>query len=268
MFGLLSLLACQPPVEAPEELGELLLYTFAEFDNEDDEYLTATLDGFTDYLLSVDMAGDVNARAITPPILTNEDLGSVTPPAGADPQAQVNVAVSALSTASMDQTVGLILDPNQVCITADSSVYYQRSFDTDTACFADGSCDWLEVTNETRTESVLADVWIDTQGEFRRVTREDDGAAVIFGRSWMPEAAVSDDGDNSWDQRYTFDLWLPHPTASSILRMTAMWSSVSFEESLYVGLVKNGLDEAFENAAAFLAGEDCSNDRDAEFTRE
>ncbi len=268
MLGLLSLFACSPPVEAPEELGELLLFTFAEFDNEDDEYLTATLDGFTDFLLGVDMEGDINERAFTPPILTDEDLGTATAPAGADPDEQVNVGVSALSSATMSQTLGLIAEPNQVCITADSSVYYQRTFDTELDCFVDETCDWLEVTNETRTESVLADVWIDTLGEFRRVRREDDDDAVIFGRTWMPEQAVSDDGDNTWDSRYTLDLWLPHPTDATILRMTVMWSSVSFADDLYVGLVKNGLDEAFDNAAAYLAGEECSNDRDAEFTRE
>lgn len=268
MLGLLTLLACQPPVEAPEDLGELLLYTFAEFDNDDETYLTATLDGFTNYLLGVDMDGSLTDRAITPPVLTNEDLGTVTPPTGADPNAQVNVAVSALSTATMGQTNDLILEPNQVCITADSSVYYQRTFTTDTDCWADGSCDWLAVSNETRTESVLANVWIDTVGEFRRVTRESDGADVIFGRTWMPEQAVSDDGEASWDQRYTFDLWLPHPTDTGILRMTVMWSSTSFDESLYVGLVKNGLDEAFDNAADYLAGESCSNDRDAEYSRD
>ncbi|GEM_PF-2455216 len=268
MLGLLSLLACSEPIEAPEELGDLLLYTFAEFDNEDDEYLTATLDGFTDYLLGVDMAGDINARAFTPPKLTDEDLGSVVPPPGADPDLQTNVGVSALSSATMSQTLGLITDPNQVCITSDTSVFYERTFNTDVACFADQSCDWLEVSNETRTESILADVWIDTDGDFRRVVREDDGASVIFGRTWMPEQAVSDDGSETWDQRYTFDLWLPHPTDSTILRMTVMWSSVSINQDLYVAAVKSGLDEAFENAAAFLAGDECKNDRDAEFTRE
>jgi hypothetical protein len=268
MLGLLSLFACSEPIEAPEELGDLLLYTFAEFDNEDDEYLTATLDGFTDYLLSVDMEGDLNDRAFTPPTLNDVDLGSVTPPDGADPALQSNVGMSGLSTATMSQTLGLIGDANQVCITSDTTKFYDRTFDTDLACFIDGSCDWLEVSNETRTESILASVWIDTVGEFRRVVREDDGAAVIFGRTWMPLQAISDDGDETWDQRYTLDLWLPHPTDSSIMRMTVMWSSVSLNEDLYVGAVKSGLNEAFENAAAFLAGEECKNDRDAEFTRE
>ena len=271
MLTLLTLLACEPPVEAPEELGDLLLFTFANFTAEEDDYLLATVDGFQDYLLGVDMEGSTDDRAVTPPFLTTEDLGGAVAPDGADADLQVNVAVSALSTATLAQTRTLIVDPNQVCISADSSVYYQRTFDTDADCFEDGSCDWLEVSNETRTETILADVWIDTQGEYRMVTTEDD-QTVLFGRTWMPAQAVADDGSNSWDQRYTLDLWVPHPTnTGETLRMTTMWSSVSISgvnEDLYLILVKGGLDEGFENATAFLAGDECANDRDAEYTRE
>ncbi len=271
MLGLISLFACQPPIEAPEELGELLLFSFANFTQEDDEYLTATLDGFETYLLGLDLTGDVNDRAVTPPLLTEENLGGAPAPAGADPELQVNVAVSAQSTATLSQTLGLIVDPNQVCISADSSVYYQRTFDSDPDCFALETCDTLEVTNETRTETLLADVWLDTQGEFRRVTREDDGASVLFGRTWMPAMAIADDGENTWDQRYSLDLWLPHPSDDGFLRLTAMWSSITMtgvNEDLYATMVKSGVDEAFTNAAAFLAGEECKNERDAEYTRE
>jgi hypothetical protein len=94
---------------------------------------------------------------------------------------------------------------------------------------------------------------------------------MLFGRTWMPEQSVADDGEDTWDQRYTLDLWLPHPTDSTLMRLTSMWSSVSIggvNEDLYVILVKGGLEEAFENASAFLAGDDCKNDRDAEYTRE
>ncbi len=271
MFAISLLLACEPPVEAPEELGELLLFTYANFNAEEDDYLLATVDGFQDYLLGVDMEASSADRAVTPPILTDEDLGGATAPASADSAVQVNVAVSALSNATLSQALSLIVDSNQVCISADSSVYYHRTFDTDADCFEDQTCSTLEVSNETRTESILADVWIDTQGEFRLVTSEDD-QTVLFGRTWMPNQAIADDGENTWDQRYSLDLWLPHPTnTGETLRMTTMWSSVTINnvtDDFYAGLVTSGLDEAFDNAAAFLAGEECKNDRDAEFTRE
>ena len=271
MLTLLTLLACEPPVEAPEELGDLLLFTFANFTAEEDDYLLATVDGYQDYLLGVDMEAPAADRAVTPPILYDEDLGGATAPEGADPDAQLNVAVSASSTATLEQTLSLIVDPNQVCITADTTKYYRRTFDTDPDCFEDQTCSTLEVSNEARTESILADVWLDTQGEFRLVTTEDD-QTVLFGRSWMPDKAIADDGVDSWDQRYTLDLWLPHPTQTGeTLRMTTMWAAVSIATStddLYVAAVISGLDEAFENAAAFLAGEECKNDRDAEYTRE
>ena len=266
----IALLACTPPVEAPDELSDLTLYLYANFDSESGEELIAGAPNLEAYFETVDLAADAKDRSVTLPTLTSDDLGGAAAPADADPEAQVPVAVTAKSVNDMDTQLELIADPNQVCIANNGYVYYMRDWDTDPSCFADGSCDRLEAIAEIRYESIIADLWFDEHQHFRRVEL-DDGRVVVYERSWSDKQFLSDNEMSSWDQRYALNVWIPEEgDTSKTWRFIAFWSSVQIpgiSDDAYANLAVDGIDDGFVNEDAFVAGEDCSNDRDRENDR-
>lgn len=261
------LAACTPPVEAPAELGDLTLYFFQNFNAEGEE-LAVGASSLEEYLLGLDLEGDVDGRAVTLPQLTEEYLGDVSGPAGMDTSLQVPVAVSGISANDLDAALGLMTDTNQVCIASNSYKYYDRQFDTDSSCFVDGSCSTISSTNTIRYESILANVWFWETQDFRRVDL-DDGRTVVFKRGVMSEEFPSDNGSATWMQRFGMDIFMPEAgDTGRIYRFLAFWSAVDLPgigDDTYSNLVKNGIEEGFDNEDAFTAGEECSNDRDAEY---
>ncbi len=265
--ALLVLSACEPPVEAPEETGELTRYLFSNFGSETGEELAVGAANLESYLATVDLSAEDKDRAVTLPKLTADYLGGAAAPDGVEADAQVPVGVTNQSVNDIDAALTLITDPNQVCIANNSYVFYERTFDGDTGCFVDGSCTELTATAQVRYESLLAKIWIDEYQEFRRVEMED-GRIAAFQRGYIDQSFLSDNEESSWDQRFTLNVWIPDESDNSkTWRFLAFWSSVQMPlitDDAYANLVVEGIDEGFINEDAFLAGEDCSNDRDAQ----
>ncbi len=267
----LSSFACKAPVEAPANLGQASLYAYANFDGEDSEELIAAVVTFEEYLLSIDLDASTNDRALTLPTLTSEDWGGITGSADADMALQIPVAVSSYSSHGIAANIDLVAEANYVCVESDTTKYAARTYETDIGCFTDGSCDSVEVVQETRKESALADVWYDYHRTYRTVEL-DDGRQAMFARGWTDQVWFTDNGNGSWDQSYGLDLWLEDADdPSRTLRFTGNWSSVTLSaigDDLWATLVKNGTDEAFANADDWIAGgEDCKVDRDRENDR-
>ena len=254
-------LGCKTPVEAPEELGDVSLFLFANFDG-DDEVLAAGLANLDAFLGSQDLAAGLADRSVTLPVLDATNLGAVTGPDGVDAASQVPIGVFGESPNGLEGHIGLVADPNQICIASDSTVFAARTFLTPVDCFVDGTCPRVDTSNETRTETIIADVWIDIFGDYRRVLLED-GREAMVARGWIDEVFVADGGNNSWDQRYTLDVWIPTESGTT-RRFYGMWSSASLGigDDVYASLVKSGLDEYFANADGMILGEVCGNDRD------
>lgn len=265
--GLLIFSACEPPVEAPEETGELTRYLFANFGSETGAELAAGAVNLESYLTTVDLTLEDKDRAVTLPALTADYLGGATMPDGVEADAQVPVGVTNRSANDIDAALTLITDPNQVCIANDSYLFYERTFDGDTGCFVDGTCTELTGTAQIRYESLLAKIWIDEYQEFRRVELED-GRTAVYQRGYTDQSFLSDNEESSWDQRFTLNVWIPDADDNSkTWRFLAFWSSVQMPlitDDAYANLVAEGIDEGFVNEDAFLAGEECKNDRDAQ----
>ncbi len=258
------------PVEAPDDLGELTQYLYVNYESETGEELVAGLEQLETYMLGLDLSAEVDDRAVTPPKLTDTHLADVAYPSSVDLDKQVPVAVSYLSDVSLADHYELMLEPNQVCIASNGTKYHDRVFLTDTACFADGSCELMETTNEIRFENFLASVWLDEFQNYRNVMMEDGRTAVIQ-RSWMEQQFDSDNGSSSWDLRFAISVRLPDADDDSkTLRFNSFWSSVTIPgvgDDIYAALVKDGIEEGFLNEDAFIAGEACDNDRDREYDR-
>lgn len=268
LSGVILLLgACTPPVEAPEELGELLLYLYSNFETETGDELVAGAVRMEEYLLSIDLQADVDDRAVTPPILTDDYLGAAIKPSGADPEKQVPVALSARSASGMDDALVLIRDPNQVCIANDSYPHYDRDWTSDIDCFVDGTCDAASCVASIRYDSLIAKIWFQEYQELRRIEL-DDGRTVVFQKSWSDKQYSSDNEQSTWDQRFSLNVWLPD-SDDKAMRHLSFWSSVTIPgltSEMIASLTKDAMEEGFDNEDAFLAGDECKNDRDSGLT--
>ena len=268
---ILTLLACTPPVEAPAEVDELSAYLYANFNGtgEDGEgAMPAGLLSLETYLLSIDLAAeDVDDRAFSLSPLVEGELDGATYDSTVDLALQLPVAVPGQTTLTMEEEVGLMMEPNQVCIASNTTAWSEVVTVSGGDCFESGECDLMETTNEFLIDSI-SDGWLDVVTNYRWVELED-GRMAVVARGWMPEKAPALSGDNSWDTRFTFQAWIPSEDGSTTERYYAFWSSVSgVPDDLYTTLVVNGLDEYFLNTQAYVAGEECSNDRDREYDRE
>ena len=267
---LLTALACNAPVEAPSDLDDLTKYLYANFngDLEDGaDALPAGLAQLDEYLLGLDMAADVEDRAVSLTPLTADSFNGAVGPEGVDTSLQVSVAVSGQTGLDIDTEVGLIMEPNQVCIASDTTAYHAVTVLSGGDCFEAGECEVMETSNEFLIDSI-SDGWLDTFKDYRWVELED-GRMAIVAREWMPEVAPALSGDNSWDQRFALVVWLPTTDGTSTMRFYALWSSVTtvLSDDAYATLVRNALDEYYVNAETFADGGECDNDRDREYDR-
>lgn len=265
--ALLSVGCKKPPVEAPAELGELARFLFANFDDEDGEELLAGVPKLQEYLDDHDLEGKLDDRTYGLPPLTKDDWGGIQGPAGQSADDQLPIGVFGISRHNLAKNVELAGEKNHVCIESSTTKYYSRTFLSDSACFLSGDCDTLETANEVRKESIAAKVWYDLNKDYR-VLVDDDGNEVMFARSWMEEVSPADGGNNSWDQLYALEVWVP--AGNKTQRFHAFWSAVTIGaigDDLYQAQVKDGIQEGFENADNFIDGELCKNDRDRPYDR-
>ncbi len=268
---LLTALACKAPVEAPSDLDDLTKYMYANFngDLEDGpDAMVAGMGQLEDYLLTLDMAADTDDRAVSLTPLTEDFFNGAVGPSNLDTTVQVSVAVSGQTGMNMATEVGLIMEPNQVCIASDTTAYHAVTVLSGGDCFEAGDCELMETSNEFLIDSI-SDGWIDSFKDYRWVEMED-GRMAVVAREWMPEVAPALSGDNSWDQRFALVAWIPTQDGNSTMRFYALWSSVTtvLSDDAYATLVKNALDEYYVNAETFADGGDCDNDRDREYDRE
>lgn len=261
-----GLVACggKPPIEAPSEISELSAFLFQHFDSETGEELIAGVDQLLPFLQEHDYNAPTKDRSYTLDPLTKDSWGTISGPGGQDTEEQVPIAVVGKSKHNLDDNRGLAGEKNHVCIESGTTVYYQREFITEKACFVDGSCDTLETLNEVRKESFVAKVWYDVHKDYRVVELED-GSQAMFGRQWTDQVFEGDGGNNSFDELYALEAWLPIKGGETA-RWFAMWSAVQIggvDDTFYASLVETGLAEGYVNADNFISGNsDCGNDRD------
>ena len=263
--------ACKPPAEAPEDLGQLSLFMFENFDSEDVESLDVATLNLEGYLNSLDLTAKINDRAVTLPKLTAENLGTVAATDGADLSLQVPVGVSAESRHDFATNLDLLKETNYICIDSDTSKFSERTFLTDLDCFMNGECETLETSQWVRKENPLGKVWFQLFRTYRRLTLED-GREVMHARTHMEKSFATDGGNGSWDQNYAYEAWIPTAEGDKTLRFYGLWSSVQLSligDDAWAVLVKGGIDQSLQFGDDFLdpevAIEDyCKEDRNPE----
>jgi hypothetical protein len=198
--------------------------------------------------------------------LTEADMGDVPPVPGTDTAEQTPTLTYYRSSHSFDELFALQQDSNQNCLGSGSTVWSERVFTSNEDCFFDKSCDYATSDGESRTENVLAKVWIQSKADYRRIVVPDEEGGefeALVSRGWIEDIMVGDGGGAEWRQRYVLDVFIED--GDTTLRSYAFWSEAAIPfvgSDLYVAQVKDGIEETMQNTDAFLDGEVCE-DRDA-----
>jgi len=254
---LLALVGCSPPPEAPEELDDLLLFLFAEYDNEDPRAMedgVLNLRAFLDGIAADDLALDASydARLWQPTLLTADHYGSADPWSGADPTGQLPVMLATISAFSPAEHAALIPMVDQTPIESSSSNVYDRTIDGDADAFLAGDVDVLMTSNSIHRQNLLLDLFYDAPKQFRWVTT-DAGDALVT-RSWIQQQFTGVEGTNTLDQFNSVEVMIPIDGGS--YQTTTLWGqttlSPAVDDTILINTVRNGMQESFENSEAHL----------------
>ena len=260
----------KPPVEAPQELGELGLYLFEHFADDDPAEIHAGWRNLATFLAQEDYALPAEDRALGMPVLQGRRLGGLSIPQGATPENQVAVSGSGRSGFPLDAQVDMFVDPVQTCLESSTTHWAGRQFLSDVDCFERGSCDVLRTLTEVRKDGIFR-IWYDQFKDYRRFTLESDEGepiSLIAGRAWNTESFQGDTGANAQLQLFHLDVYLQASDPTQTLRWFSMWSEVELfgiGDDFYAAQIVDGLDEALLFGEEYLAGvqESCPHDRDA-----
>ena len=258
----LTLSACTPLPEAPTDLGELSLYMFANFDDEDPLVMVAGTANLLQILEDLEADGDFapdsepEDRSWTVPILEEENWGGAPHWADTNPWDQLPVALAVRSAYTGDDHAPLVGLADQTPLESESSVTYDRTFDTDFDCWLAGDCDVVETTNQIhRNSSDVFETNYTAYKDFRWVELPDDGGMAVVSRSWITERY--DDLTRAHHMDFFSNMEVTLPSGDTTLRYNALWGAVVFQPSMdqtmLENLVRDGMEEGFDNTEAHLA---------------
>ena len=271
LFGALGV-ACRPPPDLVDDstddlsLTDVIPRLFDQHEGTTDD-LATLIAAMEDRLaaLAVPLDGARRDREFSLAPLTPDLLGGIPFPEGASPDDQYAVVVFSRSRHDWDTALTTALEPNQVCIESKTTVYYQRAYTSDDACFRSGSCGALTSDNEVRKElSILANGWYDLRKDFRRFETAD-GRRVLLARAWLPRIFPLN-GNNRAVQTFTVETWIEQGDA--VDRMFALWGQleIGLPRAAMRDLTSNTLDEAMERQDLWNETTDpstyCRQDRD------
>jgi len=215
------------PAEAPEDLDELAHFFWQEMDGGDDalvgagaENLSEWFDG-SDQLVEGWFLGTVSS-------LTGEELavleGMEWSP---DPSLALGVLIVTELPCSLDQTLAINLEPDQLALFPGNYTEYERTFDSDPDCFAAGDCDVVDwhsdVTDSAADLYVFSYELITRMRRIRYTASEGSDAQVVLARNYMPAPAVDDVEDAGFEQSYHIEAYAPRSEATT-LHMYGLWN--------------------------------------------
>ncbi|MCP4868693.1 MAG: hypothetical protein GY898_08240 [Proteobacteria bacterium] len=262
-----AITACSPPQEAPDELtdtpvGDVNLFLFANFDNEDPGELARGMEAMKEFLEGLeettDLAMDspVADRAFTIAALEEENWGGAPHWTGHDTADQLPVALAVRSAFDGDAHADLVGLEDQTPLESSSSAAYVRSFLTDFDGWLAGDVDKLETSNAIHRDNILLDLHYTAFKDYRMVEMED-GTIATVARSWITEQYENTDPNDTMD--FFSNIEVTIPSGDGTLRYNCLWGAVIFDpvvaETLLVNTVRNGMQESYEKTDEYLADE-------------
>lgn len=203
----LCAVGCRLPDPAPEDLSELLTFSFAHYDPHDWTNDISLADAAVNleawFADDVEMAEEFEVAEGFEARLTeegqrlqNEDLDHLSPvPEVLDGPAAVGVVVALETYCTLEEVTEIYLDPDQMEYFPDNYVAYSRTDQEGLECFREGSC--LEARWQTHIEQEQsfpaatweASVWSATR-RLEATAPQGEEVRGLMSQVWMPEPAV------------------------------------------------------------------------------
>jgi hypothetical protein len=249
------LVACNDPVEAPEDLSELTLWFYEQWSEDDPAYLEAAVAALLEHAETVDFEANWSERSYEVSALDPAVLEGRTEH-GRDVSLALGVGVVHHSDFPLADFLDLQAMADQTPVEPTSPDHYVREITEGDPCFFERSCDVLRTENNMTRKSTLYEVTYDLPKEFRWVTVGDDERAAFSARSWMPQSAHDGERISLW-QGYSADVWVP--LDGGTLRYQISWQETEvpgLDWDIISGIVAGGIDDMFETQDEYLMGPD------------
>jgi len=231
---IVSVFGCRLPDEAPDDLSELLTFSFSHYDPDDwandvsladaavnlESWFSSDVETQDDF--TFDLGFEARLTALSQR-LTDEDIAHLDPaPAVVDGQAAAGVLVALETRCSIEDVVDVYLSPNQMDFFPDNYLEYDRTNLEGIECFDEGSCieaRWL--THVTQDQSFPAATW---QASFWNATRRLQATAPggeevrgLMTQVWMEQPAnIEPAGLGSLIQNYQLEFMIERPSGGSL----------------------------------------------------
>jgi hypothetical protein len=236
-----ALTGCKRPDPAPEELSDLLMFTFSHWPVDDPTHDVSLADA-GENLLDWFAAEAVTADDYDPELgygatlieetdrLSAEEVDTLEPPAPSGTGVEaVGVVVALETTCTLEDIERVYLDDDQLGLYPDNYTAYARRDQTDYDCFLDGDCPRATWISAIEQDLVLN---ITTAYELNNEMRSLDAASLdgteVRGRlvrAWMREEAALEPGDvGRWRQNYQLEYLIEIETG--VLHVYAQWNEV------------------------------------------
>jgi hypothetical protein len=248
---LLALSGCKSPAPAPTDLSDLARFFFREHHAED-SLLGEGADNLAALIEGVDPDAPAVERAYTLGALSEEDVAGITRPDG-DPADCAGLAVADRSPWPLSEHLAyrVLSDLAETSLTAS---VYDRTFDVaDPACFLDQSCTEMRTDNLIYRDTLLLSIEYRLVKEYRWITTETHGDAVIA-RGWIETEAHGESGANHIYQNYEIDLYIPDGTDT--LRLYGVWTASDYaglDEDTAYSLSMNSTADALKHLDDWIA---------------
>lgn len=285
LLPLAGSLACgKAPPPANPEFNDALVYAFQSFEGEEVDLAFAVRALEEQVYLGMDVEADsVQDRALTQADLTEADVADVDHP-GRDPRDCLPVAVAGLSAWPPSDHARIQMLSDQTPVEPYSPNHYDRRFLEGQDCWEGIDCPVMRTENDLTKDNILMTIsyilmkdfrWVDlglpdpaAVPEGEEAVNDGEPRWAIVGRSWMPEAAVGDGGDNTIHQSFSLEIWLPRDggaqgDAAGLsgggggLRMLALWTEtelggLDLSDDAVAATTRGGIDDIFQAAEDWL----------------
>ncbi len=243
---------CRAPPPAPEELDELCAYLFAHTADEDVRELEAGLVNL-DLWMNANLEDTLEGYQVTN---LSDTAVEVLDDRNHNTEDMLGAAVGTISDGYTPYALTIALtvdDPVEVVPGAHED--YERTFLSDTECFVDLECDYLETENHLWDNyPIIGDVDSENYSYFRWV--ELDSGLAMVQRSWLTRPSEVEWDSFELHDQYYLNVLVPYGEGST-LTLQSMWVDAtlgdsSVPEAMALNLVISQMQSVYEDVEAYL----------------
>ncbi len=213
----LLLLACPPPpVAAPASIDELAHWSFTTYEPGDPTSDSLRAEAMDNLLAWQEQHVETGEEGGSLSDLTEEEISSLSSLQGhPDPGEAVGVYIARQLPCTLEQVSAILLEPHQDEQYPGNYTSYQREFLSDSQCFLNESCDFVDWVASVEDSVSLASFtyqmhsgvrrWVFPRGE-----GEEGPTTAVASQTYMPAAAVSSAPDvGGFEQTYQVEVFVP-----------------------------------------------------------